>query len=80
MGAKGVRMCHDQALYKEAGGGFTPWHADQYCWPLSTQNISTVWIPFQHTPLEMGPLSLAARRYRFDHGSSLAHEPRAPGV
>ena len=29
MGVKGVRIYHDQALYKEAGGGFTPWHADQ---------------------------------------------------
>ncbi len=35
MGVKGVRIYHDQALYKEAGGGFTPWHADQYYWPLS---------------------------------------------
>ena len=26
----GVRMYHDQALYKEPGGGITPWHADQY--------------------------------------------------
>src|SRR5688572_18448632 len=30
MGVSGVRMYHDQALYKEPGGGFTPWHADQY--------------------------------------------------
>ncbi|HRK32154.1 MAG TPA: phytanoyl-CoA dioxygenase family protein, partial [Tepidisphaeraceae bacterium] len=35
MGVRGVRMYHDQALYKEAGGGVTPWHADQYYWPLS---------------------------------------------
>ena len=26
---QGVRMYHDQALYKEAGGGYTPWHVDQ---------------------------------------------------
>lgn len=26
----GVRLYHDQALYKEPGGGITPWHADQY--------------------------------------------------
>ena len=25
----GVRLYHDQALYKEPGGGQTPWHADQ---------------------------------------------------
>ena len=28
MGATGVRIYHDQALYKEAGGGITPWHAN----------------------------------------------------
>ena len=26
----GVRLYHDQALYKEPSGGHTPWHADQY--------------------------------------------------
>ena len=55
----GVRMYHDQALYKEPGGGFTPWHADQQYWPLATDKCATVWIPFQETPLEMGPLAFA---------------------
>lgn len=71
MGVRGVRMYHDQALYKEAGGGFTPWHADQYYWPLSNNNTCTAWIPFQHTPLEMGPLAFAARSHRFEHGRDL---------
>jgi ectoine hydroxylase-related dioxygenase (phytanoyl-CoA dioxygenase family) len=71
MGVRGVRMYHDQALYKEAGGGFTPWHADQYYWPLNNNNTCTVWIPFQHTPLEMGPLAFAARSHRFEHGRDL---------
>lgn len=53
MGVEGVRMYHDQALYKEAGGGFTPWHADQYYWPLSNDNTVTVWMPLQKTPLEI---------------------------
>ena len=71
MGVKGVRIYHDQALYKEAGGGFTPWHADQYYWPLSSDNTCTVWIPFQHTPLEMGPLAFAAGSHRFQRGRNL---------
>ncbi len=71
MGVKGVRMYHDQALYKEAGGGFTPWHADQYYWPLSNDNTCTVWIPFQRTPLEMGPLAFAARSHHFEYGRDL---------
>jgi ectoine hydroxylase-related dioxygenase (phytanoyl-CoA dioxygenase family) len=61
MGVTGVRMYHDQALYKEAGGGFTPWHADQYYWPLANDNTVTVWMPLQATPLEMGPLEFSAK-------------------
>lgn len=60
MQVDGVRMYHDQALFKEAGGGITPWHADQYYWPLSSDKAITVWIPLQNTPLEMGPLEFSA--------------------
>lgn len=56
MGTRGTRMYHDQALYKEADGGFTPWHADQQYWPLSTAKSVTAWVPFQAVPIEMGPL------------------------
>ncbi|MGW9685369.1 phytanoyl-CoA dioxygenase family protein [Flagellimonas sp. 2504JD1-5] len=60
MEVDGVRMYHDQALFKEGGGGITPWHADQYYWPLSTDNVITAWIPLQAVPSEMGPLEFAA--------------------
>jgi ectoine hydroxylase-related dioxygenase (phytanoyl-CoA dioxygenase family) len=56
----GVRIYHDQALYKEPGGGHTPWHADQYYWPLSSERTVTAWIPLQETPLELGPLEFSA--------------------
>lgn len=57
---QGVRLYHDQALFKEPGGGITPWHADQYYWPLANDRTITVWIPLQATPLEMGPLEFSA--------------------
>lgn len=60
MQCAGVRIYHDQALFKEAGGGITPWHADQYYWPLSTDKTITAWIPLQAVPLEMGPLEFSA--------------------
>ena len=59
MGVQGVRLYHDQALYKEPSGGITPWHADQFYWPLASPNTVTVWIPWQATPMEMGPLAFA---------------------
>jgi ectoine hydroxylase-related dioxygenase (phytanoyl-CoA dioxygenase family) len=72
MGVQGVRLYHDQALYKEPGGGFTPWHADQYYWPLGAPHTCTVWIPLQATPLDMGPLSFSVGSHRFEHGRNLA--------
>jgi ectoine hydroxylase-related dioxygenase (phytanoyl-CoA dioxygenase family) len=56
LGTRGVRIYHDQALYKEAGGGFTPWHADQQYWPMSSSLSVTAWIPLQAVPEAMGPL------------------------
>lgn len=59
MGTRGVRMWHDQALYKEPAGGFTPWHADQQYWPMASAHSVTAWIPLQAAPIEMGPLCFA---------------------
>jgi ectoine hydroxylase-related dioxygenase (phytanoyl-CoA dioxygenase family) len=71
MGVAGVRMYHDQALYKEPGGGLTPWHADQYYWPFSSANCCTAWVPLQPTPMEMGPLAFSAGSHRFEFGRDL---------
>jgi ectoine hydroxylase-related dioxygenase (phytanoyl-CoA dioxygenase family) len=60
MQTAGVRLYHDQALFKEPKGGHTPWHADQYYWPLDTENTVTAWIPLQATPLNYGPLEFSA--------------------
>lgn len=71
MGVAGVRLYHDQALYKEPGGGVTPWHADQFYWPLSTGNTCTAWIPLQAIPQEMGPLAFSATSHRCRVGRDL---------
>lgn len=71
MGATGVRIYHDQALYKEAGGGITPWHADQYYWPVSSDKMVTAWVPLQATPREMGPLAFCEKSHRFQLGRDL---------
>ncbi len=66
LGSTGVRLYHDQALYKEPAGGFTPWHVDQQYWPMESAKSVTAWIPLQATPIEMGPLC-------FGKGSHLRH-------
>ena len=72
MQVEGVRLYHDQALFKEAGGGITPWHADQYYWPLMTDKTITAWIPLQATPLEMGPLEFSAGSHIVTEGRDMS--------
>jgi ectoine hydroxylase-related dioxygenase (phytanoyl-CoA dioxygenase family) len=71
LGVDGVRLYHDQALYKEPGGGIAPWHADQYYWPLSSDRCCTVSIPLQPTPLDMGPLEFAVSSHAFEFGGDM---------
>ncbi len=62
MKAEGARLYHDQALYKEAHGGHTPWHQDQYYWPLETEGIQavTMWMPLVDVSIDMGALTFAS--------------------
>lgn len=71
LGTEGVRLYHDQSLYKEPGGGITPAHADQYYWPLETDRTVTAWVPLQAVPQEMGPLGFFAKSQRVEFGRDL---------
>jgi len=54
-----VRLYHDQALFKEPGGGHTPWHQDQFYWPLASPKTTTLWMPLVDISEEMGSMSFA---------------------
>lgn len=60
MGVDGVRIYHDQALFKEPGGGHTPWHQDQIYWPLDTDKTITMWMPLVPIPREVGTMTFAS--------------------
>ncbi|MGI0134194.1 MAG: phytanoyl-CoA dioxygenase family protein, partial [Candidatus Micrarchaeaceae archaeon] len=77
---EGVRLYHDQALYKEGGGGITPWHADQYYWPLSSDRTCTIWIPLQNTPEAMGPITFSAGSQYFSYGRNLPISDESEGA
>jgi ectoine hydroxylase-related dioxygenase (phytanoyl-CoA dioxygenase family) len=62
--ASGIRLYHDQALYKEAGGGATPWHQDQFYWPMDTPKTITMWMPLVDVPVEKGALTFASGSHR----------------
>lgn len=60
MGVDGVRLYHDQALYKEVGGGHTPWHQDQQYWPLDGVPCVTLWMPLVDADENMGTMRFAS--------------------
>jgi ectoine hydroxylase-related dioxygenase (phytanoyl-CoA dioxygenase family) len=60
MGVKGVRIYHDQALYKEPQGGHTPWHQDQQYWPLDGVKAVTLWMPLVNCSAQMGTMRFAS--------------------
>lgn len=64
LGVDGVRLYHDQALIKEAGGGHTPWHQDQRYWPLDTDRTITMWMPLVDVPPEVGTMTFASGSHR----------------
>ena len=64
MGVRGVRLYHDQALYKPPGGKPTPWHQDQFYWPLETVHTVTMWMPLVDLTRGMGTMIFAGGSHR----------------
>lgn len=64
LGVDNVRIYHDQALFKEPGGGPTPWHQDQYYWPVDTHKTVTMWMPLIDIREGMGMLTFATGSHK----------------
>src|SRR5437868_7909712 len=64
LGVENVRIYHDQALFKEPGGGPTPWHQDQYYFPVDTFNVVTMWMPLVDINVDMGMLIFASGSHK----------------
>src|SRR5262245_53031410 len=64
MGVEGVRLYHDQALFKEPGGGITPWHQDEHYLPLDTDHTVTMWMPLVEVTEKHGPMVFATGSHR----------------
>ncbi len=65
LGVEKVRLYHDQALFKEPGGGHTPWHQDKYYWPLDTDKMITMWMPLVDISEEMGLMRFASGSHKY---------------
>jgi ectoine hydroxylase-related dioxygenase (phytanoyl-CoA dioxygenase family) len=64
LGVDAVRLYHDQALFKEAGGGKTPFHQDQYYWPFDSDKTITMWMPLVEVSEEIGSMTFASGSHR----------------
>jgi hypothetical protein len=60
----GVRLYHDQALFKEPAGGHTPWHQDQNFWPLDSDRTITLWMPLVDVPADVGSMTFGSGSHR----------------
>ena len=60
LGTEHVRLYHDQALFKEPGGGHTPWHQDAVYWPIDGTRCVTMWMPLGDITPDMGGMSFAS--------------------
>jgi hypothetical protein len=59
-----VRLWHDQALYKRAGGRATDPHQDQPYWPIAQTSTITAWIPLDGSTLESGAMGYLPGSHR----------------
>jgi ectoine hydroxylase-related dioxygenase (phytanoyl-CoA dioxygenase family) len=80
MGVDRVRLYHDQAIFKEAGGGHTPWHQDNFYWPLGTEHTVTMWMPLVDVSPEMGSMTFATHSHKDGLVASLAISDKSDEV
>src|SRR5436190_1105081 len=57
LGVDAIRLWHDQALYKQAGGRPTDPHQDHPYWPIKETNSVTAWVPFVGSTRENGAMA-----------------------
>ncbi len=64
IGVRVLRLWHDQALYKDAGGRYTEPHQDQPYWPMDEPDTLTAWIPFDGSTHENGCMGYVPGSHR----------------
>jgi ectoine hydroxylase-related dioxygenase (phytanoyl-CoA dioxygenase family) len=64
LGADALRVWHDQALYKLAGGRATDAHQDLPYWPIAEKVSITAWIPFSDATQASGSLAFLPGSHR----------------
>ncbi len=74
MGSAGVNLFYDQLFVKEPGSvEATPWHQDLPYWPVSGEQVISIWVPFD----EVGPENGAVAYVRGSHRWGKMFRPQA---
>lgn len=55
-GVDGIRIWHDQSLYKEPYGNPTAWHLDNPYWSFYSRDAISIWVALDDATLENGAL------------------------
>src|SRR5262245_48339258 len=67
---RGVRIYHDQSLFKEPGHGvtnITPWHQDLYYWPFNEGTVCGMWMPLIDITADMGNMRFVKGSHKFGY-------------
>ncbi len=80
LGVEAVRLFHEQSLFKEPGGGHTPWHQDQYYWPLDTEFTVGMWMPLVDCSEDMGVIRFATGSHRLGRVADVSISDASQGV
>ena len=80
MKVNGVRLWHDQALYKEPGGRITDGHWDSSYWPIASENTITMWMALCNVPQEKGCLNFVPGTHKlgFKEYVNIFESPHTP--
>ena len=63
-GADGVRIWHDQALFKRPWANPTAWHLDTPFWSFTDRNALSIWVALDDATLENGCLYFIPGSYK----------------
>lgn len=67
LGASRLNLLYDQLFVKEAGANHpTRWHNDQPYWPVSGQDVISVWVALDHVTAENGRLEFVRGSHLWD--------------
>lgn len=64
MKVNGIRLWHDQALYKEPGGRITNCHQDESYWPIKSENTITMWMALVDVPEVKGSMRFIPKTHK----------------